>query len=369
MGVTEAERRHPPGLIIRAPCLSDSPDGVPVTPLGPASVTPRAAQEATHATDTGAPDNRSGWASGPPTETVAELLRTLELTINGRLDGVLHGNHQGLTPGHGSEPGEARLYQPGDDVRRIDWNVTARTRETHVRDLIADRDLTAWIVADTSATMRFGTTPNEKVDTAMAAAACVGFLTARNQNRLGAVLVAGPSIHVIPPRAGSTQVRAILSTLATPPPSEGLGHADLAGALDRVGAIATRRGFVAVISDFTGDDWQRALARLRLRHDLLAIAIHDPREYDIPPIGLVDVVDPATGAVREVRVTAQVQARFAAAAQEERERRTAAIGGAGADLIELATDDDWLGEIVHHTRRRRIQAVRGDAIRQGGSGR
>src|SRR5919112_576164 len=108
------------------------------------------------------------WPSGPPTEQVSELVRTLELTITRRLDGALHGNHQGITPGHGSEPGEARLYQPGDDPRRIDWNVTARTQETHVRDQIADRDLEAWLVVDTSAAMRFGTTTAEKAQGAMA---------------------------------------------------------------------------------------------------------------------------------------------------------------------------------------------------------
>jgi uncharacterized protein (DUF58 family) len=306
----------------------------------------------------------TAWASGPPTESVAELLRTLELTINGRLDGVLHGNHQGLTPGHGSEPGESRLYQPGDDVRRIDWNVTARTQETHVREQIADRDLTAWMVVDASAAMRFGTVANDKAQTALAAAACVGFLTARNQNRLGAVLVAGPSIHVVPPRSGANQVRAILSTMSDPPDSEGRGRADLAGALDRVGALASRRGFVAVISDFAGGDWQPALARLHLRHDLLAIAVHDPRELDVPPIGLVDVVDPATGAVREVRVTKKVQQRFAEAAAEQHRQRTDALGRSGADVIELSTESDWLGAIVQHTQRRRVQAVRGDTIRR-----
>lgn len=331
--------------------------------LGPASVSPSAA-----ATSSSSPPwspataTAGGWAAGPPTETVAELLRTLELTITGRLDGVLHGQYQGLTPGHGSEPGESRLYQPGDDVRRIDWNITARTQETHVREQIADRDLTAWLVVDVSATMQFGTVSNDKAQIATAAAACIGFLTARNQNRLGAVLVAGPSIHVVPPRSGSNQVRAVLSLLSAPPVSEGLGQADLAGAIDRVGAIANRRGFVAVISDFRGDDWQPALARLSLRHDLLAVTVHDPREYDVPPIGLVEVIDPATGARREVRVTAQVQERFAAAASDERNRRTDALGRSRADVIELSTDADWLGAIVQHTQRRRVQAVRGDGI-------
>ena len=332
--------------------------------LDPASVSPHAAARAATwgrgAPVGGAPTRP--WASGPPTEAVAELLRTLELTINGRLDGVLHGNHQGLTPGHGSEPGESRLYQPGDDVRRIDWNITARTQETYVREQIADRDLTAWLVVDASATMRFGTTVDDKAQVAMAAAAAIGFLTARNQNRLGAVLVAGPSVHVIPPRSGSNQVRAVLSPLAAPPDAEGVGRSDLGGAIDRVGAIAKRRGFVAVISDFPGDDWQPALARLGMRQDVLAVTVHDPREYDIPPIGLVDLVDPATGAVREVRVTAKVQAKFADAAEDERRRRFDALGRSGADVIELSTSGDWLGEIVQHTQRKRVQAVRGDGI-------
>ncbi len=307
-------------------------------------------------------DNGTHWASGPPTETVTELLRTLELTIGRRLDGVLHGNYQGLTPGHGSEPGESRPYQPGDDVRRIDWNVTARTQETYVREQIADHDLTAWMVVDASATMQFGTVTDTKAQVALAAAATVGFLTARNQNRVGAVMVAGPNIHVVPPRNGKNQVRAILSTLASPPDSEGVGPADLAGALDRVGALARRRGFVAVISDFAGNDWAQSLGRLSLRHDLLAITVHDPREYDIPPIGLVSVTDPATGRRREVRVTAAVQSKFVAAAAERRETRLDNLGRTGADVIELATDSDWLAAIVNHVQQRRHQAVRGGVL-------
>jgi uncharacterized protein (DUF58 family) len=314
------------------------------------------------------PVGHAAWASGPPTDTVAELLRSLELTITRRLDGVLHGNHQGLTPGHGSEPGESRPYQPGDDVRRIDWNVTARAHETHVRDQIADHDLEAWLVVDASAAMRFGTVPNTKADTALAAAASIGFLTARSQNRLGAVLVAGPDLHVMPPRAGQNQVRAILSNVAGAPSSEGRGRSDLAGALDRVAALARRRGFVAVVADFSGDEWVAPVGRLGIRHDLLAVPIHDPREHDVPPIGLVDVVDPATGEVREVRVTPVVQRRYAEAAEAERSARLDALARAGSEVIELSTDDDWLRSIVLHVQRRRVQAVRGDVVpRPGGA--
>lgn len=312
---------------------------------------------------TSEPRPESGqWAHGPSSATVTELVRSLELTISRRLDGVLHGNYQGLTPGHGSEPGESRPYQPGDDVRRIDWNVTARTQETYVREQIADHDLTAWLVIDASATMNFGTVNNTKAQTALAATAAIVFLTARNQNRVGAVMIAGPDIHVVPPRAGANQVRAILATLAAPPPSEGLGAADLAGALDRVGALAKRRGFVAVISDFAGTEWSPALGRLSLRHDLLAVTVHDPREYDVPPIGLVQMADPATGRHREVRVTAAVQRKFIDAAAAKRSTRMDQLARTGAQIVELSTDGDWLGAIVGHVQRRRTQAVRGGVL-------
>lgn len=296
--------------------------------------------------------------------TVADLVRTLEITITRRLDGVLHGNHQGITPGHGSEPGESRAYQPGDDVRRIDWNVTARTNETHVREQIADHDLEAWLIVDASASMRFGTTQHDKASVALAATAAVGFLTARNQNRVGAVIVSGPELRVIPPRTGRVQIRAILSAVATAPPAERRGAADLAGAIDRVGAIARRRGFVAVISDLAGTAWSDPLARVGLRHDLLVLTVADPRERDVPPIGLVEMVDPATGTAREFRVTPDIQRRFAAAADADHRARVDAVHRAGAELVELSTDGDWLATIVGHVQRRRVQVARGGFARR-----
>jgi uncharacterized protein (DUF58 family) len=304
------------------------------------------------------------WPAGPTPPEIAELVRTLEVTVTRRLDGVLHGNHQGITPGHGSEPGEARRYQPGDDVRRIDWNVTARTRETHVRELIADRDLEAWLVLDLSAAMRFGTTGRDKVGHALGAAAAVGFLTARNQNRLGAVLVAGPRLHVIPPRPGRVQVQAILAAAAAAPSSEHAGPAALGAALDRVGVVARRRGFVAVVGELAGRDWHDPLARVGLRHDLLAIAVSDPREHEVPPVGLVAFADPATGRTREVRVTPAVQRRFADAARQAVEERRAAVRRAGGELLELSTDADWLAVIVEHVRRRRVQVAHGGVGRR-----
>jgi uncharacterized protein (DUF58 family) len=304
------------------------------------------------------------WPAGPPAAAVIEFVRSLEITIGRRVDTALHGNYQGITPGHGSEPGESRLYQPGDDVRRIDWNVTARTGETHVRDQIADRDLEAWLVVDVSAAMRFGTAKLEKAQVALAAAACVGFLTVRNNNRIGAALVAGPHLKMMPPRFGRDQVRAILTAVASPPPSEHLGRSDLAGAISRVDRLSRRRGFVCVIADFAGSAWADPLTRLGMRNDLLAIPIHDRRERDVPPIGLVSLVDAATGATREVRVTAGIQRRFAEAAATRVEAQRDALRRAGADLIELRTDSDWLGAIIEHVRRRRIQVVNAQVLKR-----
>ena len=119
---------------------------------------------------------------------LSAALRTLELKIRRKLDGVLHGNHLGLIPGPGSEPGESRLYQPGDDVRRMDWSVTARTTSPHVRQMIADRELETWLVVDMSASLDFGTTNCEKRDLAVAAAAAIIFLNSGGGNRLGALI-------------------------------------------------------------------------------------------------------------------------------------------------------------------------------------
>lgn len=304
------------------------------------------------------------WPAGPPSGALAELLRSLELTVTRRLDGVLHGQYQGLTPGHGSEPGESREYQAGDDVRRIDWNVTARTQQLHVRDQIADRDLEAWLVVDASASMRFGTADSEKSSVALAAAAAIGFLTARNQNRIGAVIVAGPHARTLPPRYGRDQVRAILQAIATAPDVEGAGRPDLGAALDRVAALSRRRGFAAVIADLHVDGWQRPLGALSARHEVLVIDVIDPRELELPAVGWLSLVDPATGAQREVRVTRDVQRKFAEAAAAKRAAVAEAIGAAGATQLTLRTDEDWLAAIVTHTKRRRVQVVHG--VHRGG---
>jgi uncharacterized protein (DUF58 family) len=292
-----------------------------------------------------------------PEQALAQMLRTLELTITRKLDGLLHGQYQGLTPGHGSEAGEARTYIPGDDVRRIDWSVTARTRELHVRDLIADRDLEAWLGVDASASMAFGTDKSEKRNVALGAAAAVGFLTARGQNRIGAVIGAGPQRRAFPPRGGRDHLRGMLTALGTISAPDGAGRTDLGALANDIAGRARRRGFVCLISDFMTppDTWQPAIGLLAMRHDVLAIEIVDQREVDLPAIGSMTLRDPATGDIRDVHITAAVRRRYAAAAEAQREAIRAAIRSTGAHHLQLRTDGDWLVTLMQYVHRQRRQ--------------
>jgi len=292
-------------------------------------------------------------------ERVAETVRRLELAVDRRIDGHLHGHHRGLTPGQGSEPGDTRPYQPGDDVRRIDWSVTARTSQVYVRDQVADRDLQAWLVVDASAGMRFGTAACDKFTVATGVAAAIGFLSARHQNRVGALVVAGADVQVMPPRPGRDQARAVVARLVSlgAPEAAPVGASALATALERLAATERRRGFVAVISDFLAPAWQRPLGMLGQRHDLLAVEVVDPRELDLGDLGQVTLSDPATGARREVRVTRQVRARYARAAQEQRSEHRRQILATGAQHLVVSTADDWLAAVVAHVQRRRTQVL------------
>lgn len=302
--------------------------------------------------------------SGPPrvADTPAEeLLRRLELAVNRRLDGLLHGDYRGLVPGHGSEPGDTRRYQPGDDVRRIDWNVTARTHETHVRETIADRELESWVLVDRSASLRFGTAHCEKYDLALAAAAAFGFLTLRTGNRFGAAFADADGVEVLPPGTGRNHVMALVRRMADPPAADGSGATALGEAIDRIARVSRRRGLVVVVSDFLGDDgWARPLRGLAARHEALAVEVVDPRELELPDVGVLELIDPESGRIREVQTAdAGLRSRYAEAARAQRDATARSIRGAGADHLLLRTDRDWLLDLLRFValRRRRLERV------------
>jgi uncharacterized protein (DUF58 family) len=298
---------------------------------------------------------RSPAAPSVAGTAAAEVLRRLELAVTRRLDGLLQGDHRGLTPGHGTEQGEVRGYQPGDDVRRIDWNVTARLRETHVRDTVADRELETWVLVDGSASLAFGSAHAEKRDLALAAVAAVGFLTLRTGNRIGAVTTDGAGRTVtIPARGGRVHGQALLRQVLASVEQPGPGRIDLSTTLRRLGGIARRRGLVVVVSDFLdADDWTRPLRSLALRHDVLCIEVLDPLEMSIPDVGTLDLVDPETGAQLEVRTDEALRRRYAEAAAAQRADIAARFRSAGADHLQLRTDRDWLLDLARFVSRRR----------------
>lgn len=283
-------------------------------------------------------------------------LRQLELLVMRRLDGLLQGDHQGLVPGGGSEPDDGRMYDPGDDVRRMDWNLTARSGYPHVRNTVADRELELWLVVDGTASLDFGTATCEKRDLVLAAAAAFGFLTARDGNRIGALLFGPGDPEVVPPRSGRVALFGLLARLERRDRA-GEGSASLADALRRARIMARRRSLVVVVSDLidTGP-WQRELRGLAARHDVVVAEVRDPREHELPSVGLLTLVDPETGRRLEVQTSnAKVRARFAEAAAAQLVERERAVKAAGAAHLVLATDRDWVLDVVRFvvSRRRR----------------
>ncbi|SES19259.1 Protein of unknown function DUF58 [Actinokineospora terrae] len=274
-------------------------------------------------------------------------LRLLEIDVRRRLDGLLQGNHLGLVPGPGSEPGEARPYQPGDDVRRMDWAVTARTTVPHIRETVADRELETWLVVDLSASLDFGTAGCEKRDLAVAAVAAIAHLTRGGGNRVGALISTGERMIRVPARGGLAHARGLVRKVAeTPRASEGV-RGDLAEAIEQLRRPPRRRGLAVVISDFLGaTEWQRPMRALSLRHELVAVEVVDPRDVDLPDVGTVVLADPETGRQREVTASPLLRKEFAAAAAEHRAAVAAGIRRAGSGHLVLRTDSDWIADTV-----------------------
>lgn len=289
----------------------------------------------------------SATGMSSPTRVPVERLR---LTVLQRLDGLLAGDYAGLFPGHGSERGEARPYVPGDDPRHIDWAVTARHHEPHVRDMISDHELDVWIVLDTSSSMDFGTGRATKHELAWSAAGAFSLLASRSGNRVGAVRTTPHGRRsrpqVLAARGGANHAGAVLVALLRPPAEGETG--DLGGALELVGRSARRRGMIVVLSDFLGDPtWERPLRALSQRHEVIAIEVVDAREVELPDVGLVAVVDPETGKRRLIDTGVdEVRGAYSEVARRRRAEVEERLKGCGADHLALRTDRDWVVEFV-----------------------
>ena len=311
---------------------------------------------------------RTGAAPEPPGQPGLPLgvgraepvLTKLQLLVTRRLDGLLQGDYLGLLPGPGTEPGESREYHPGDDVRRMDWPVTARTTVAHVRRTVVDRELETWMAVDLSASLDFGTARCLKRDLVVAAAAAVTHLTVRGGNRIGAVVASGDQMRRLPPRPGRKEAQGLLRTIAAAPTRP--GRSDLGALVDSLNRPPRRRGMAVVISDFLvpPEQWTRPLRKLAVRHDVLAIEVLDPRELELPDVGVLELVDPETGRVHEVQTAdTGLRTRYARAATEQRSAIAAALRHAGAAHLRLRTDSDWLLDIVRFVAAQRHARTRG----------
>lgn len=294
-------------------------------------------------------------------------LRRLELAVTRRLDGLLHGEHPGMLPGPGSDFADARLYQPGeDDVRHMDWAVTARTTVPHVRDLIADHELETWALVDMSPSMDFGTARMEKRDLVVAALAAVGFLTTRLGDRLGAYIVHGDGLRRWPARPGRLPMYTLLQAILDAPRGAAHRGPSLADALTNLARSQYKRGLRVIISDFldhgqSGDgelSWERPMRLLSARNQVIAVEIIDQRELDLPDIGPVMMTDPETGTTREIILSARVRAAYAAAAAAQRARIRRVLRGAGVPHLVLRTDRDWISDVARFALQQRRVAGR-----------
>jgi uncharacterized protein (DUF58 family) len=272
------------------------------------------------------------------------LLRALDISIGRRVEGLLAGDYRSAVLGQGTELAQVRPYIAGDDVRQIEWNVTARTGETHVRVQLAERVLVTWLVLDTSPSMQFGTADRRKADVVEGVAIAVGHIASRRGNRLGVVTFGDARPQAIPPRQGRVGLLGLLEALRAEPVDGQVGATSLGEALRRTSAVARQRALVVVVSDFRGpQDWRRPLLELAGRHDVVAVEIRDPREQELPNAGELWLVDPETG--RQLRVdtrSAKLRARFAAAAEEERTALRRALASVGVRHVVLSTSGDWL---------------------------
>jgi uncharacterized protein (DUF58 family) len=285
------------------------------------------------------------------------LLRALDITIGRRMEGQLAGDYRSAQLGDGTELALIRPYVPGDDVRRIDWNVTARTGEAHVRVHLAERVLVTWLVLDTSPSMRFGTAERRKADVAEGVAIAMGHLATRRGNRVGAITFGGEDPLTLPVRQGRVGLLGLLGAVRQEhDPSPGrLGATSLGSALRRADSLARQRSLVVVVSDFRGPrDWRQPMLQLAGRHEVVAVEVRDPREQELPNAGELWLVDPETG--RQLRVdtrSAKLRARFAAAAEAERQDAARELASVGARHVVLGTSGDWLRPLVTFLRRAR----------------
>jgi uncharacterized protein (DUF58 family) len=294
------------------------------------------------------------------------ILRRLEWTVIRRLDGAVHGDYRTLFRGVGLDLADLREYQYHDDVRHIDWNVTARLQTPYVREFNEDREITGWFLLDLSPSMDFGSRELKKRSVSTEFVTVLARLLTRRGNRVGALFYGDRVDTVIPARTGRRHVLHLLHRILSRPERSRSAATNLRDFLRAAFQLIPRRSLVFVVSDFiSAPGWSEPLAHLARRHEILAVRLYDPLEMELPDLGLLVVQDAETG--EQVFVDTHNRAfrkRFAAAAERREKALRAALSDAGVDALELCTDDDLVDTILRFAdlRKRRSQLAGGGML-------
>jgi uncharacterized protein (DUF58 family) len=299
-------------------------------------------------------------------ESAEHVLRRLEWTAIRRLDGLLQGNYRTLMRGAGLDLADLREYQHHDDVRHIDWNVTARLQIPHVRVFTEDREMAAWFLLDLSPSVDFGSGEQRKRNVSADFVGVLARLLTRHGNRVGAMLYGSGVDTVIPTRGGRRHVLHLLHSMQQRPAATESGTTRLRDLLEAAAGLIKRRSTLFIVSDFISEPgWDRPLALLAQRHEVVAVRLLDPLELDLPDLGLLTIRDSETGEQMLVDThDAGFRKRFARiAAQREAELREGFVR-AGVDALELSTDGDLVDAVVRFTemRKRRAQLAAGGGL-------
>jgi uncharacterized protein (DUF58 family) len=299
-----------------------------------------------------------------PASTPERTLRRLDWTIVRRLDGLLQGDYRTLFRGQGLDLADIREYVAGDDVRNIDWNVTARLDLPHVREYLEDREITAHFLLDLSPSVDFGTASALKRDRLVDFVGLVARLLTRHGNRVGAILYGKQVEKVVPARGGRMQVLRLIDELQRRPRLESSPATSLSDLIETALRSIKRRSLVFIVSDFfTMPGWEKPLELLARKHETLAIRLTDPRERELPDIGFVIMTDAETGEALHIDThDARFRKRFAEVVDRRERALGAAFRRAGVDTLELSTEEDLVRTVVRFAAMRKLRRARQRAM-------
>jgi len=289
------------------------------------------------------------------TQEILKKVRQIEIYTRRLVNDVMAGEYHSVFKGRGMEFDEVREYQPGDDIRTIDWNVTARTGRPYVKRYVEERELTVMLCVDASSSGAFGTTGEMKNELAVQLCAVLAFSAIKNNDRVGLVIFTDKVEHYLPPKKGRKHALRVIRDLLNFRPEK--RATDIPGALDYLNRVLRRRAVVFLVSDFLDTNFKKQLAIANRRHDLIAVSVSDPREENLPPIGFLEFEDAETGEVVIVDTyDRRVREAFAESSRAERSQRENLFKSLSVDHIALRTGESFVLPVVHffQERARRI---------------